>query len=180
VFHPAADWTLPHRYQCCTYFPHKQCWRSFPLLTTYVRLKDPLAEVRKSAAAALPSIFRICNHEERSHFSSLYLTWSNDAEAIVRRKSTSEPLTLRHAGVLGLSSLIQYEPFSVLEWMPALLERLAVHTSDPEPIKTSALLFFSQFWTTHRDSWNLYTPLFNPALLDTLMELFRGHRSYYI
>ena len=151
-----------------------------PLLTTYVRLKDPQAEVRKSATAALPSIFRICNHEERSHFSSLYLSWSNDAEAVVRRKSVSEPLTLRHAGVLGLSSLIQYEPFSVLEWMPALLERLAVHTSDPEPIKTSALLFFSQFWTTHRDSWNLYTAMFNPALLDTLMELFRGHRSYYL
>jgi hypothetical protein len=64
--------------------------------------------------------------------------------------------------------------------MPALLERLAVHTSDPEPIKTSALLFFSQFWTTHRDSWNLYTAMFNPALLDTLTELFRGHRSYYL
>lgn len=144
------------------------------------RLKDPLAEVRKSASAALPSIFRICNHEERSHFSSLYLTWSKDAEGVVKRKSASDCLALRHAGVLGLSSLIQFEPFSVLEWMPTLLERLAVHTSDPEPIKTSALLFFSQFWTTHRDSWNLYTGMFNPALLDTLTELFRGHRSYYL
>ena len=105
---------------------------------------------------------------------------SKDSEGFVKRKSASESLALRHAGVLGLSSLIQFEPFSVLEWMPALLERLAVHTSDPEPIKTSALLFFSQFWTTHRDSWNLYTAMFNPALLDTLTELFRGHRSYYL
>jgi proteasome activator subunit 4 len=143
-------------------------------------LQDHLVEVRKSATAALPSIFRICNQEERSHFSSLYMTWSKDAEALVKKKAAPEQLKLRHAGVLGLSSLIQFEPFCVLEWMPSLLERLAVHTSDPEPIKTSARLFFSQFWTTHRDSWNLYACMFDAALLDTLMELFRGHRSYYL
>ena len=150
------------------------------MLIYVFRLKDPLVEVRNSAKAALPSIFRICNQEERSHFSLLFMTWSKDAEAFVKKKPASEHLTLRHAGVLGLSSLIQFEPFSVLDWMPTLLERLAVHTSDPEPIKTSALLFFSQFWTTHRDSWNLYASMFNPAVLDTLMELFRGHRSYYL
>jgi proteasome activator subunit 4 len=108
------------------------------------------------------------------------MNWSKDAEALVKKKPASEHLTLRHAGVLGLSSLIQFEPFSVLEWMPALLERLAVHTSDPEPIKTSARFFFSQFWTTHRDSWHLYASMFDGTLLDTLMELFRGHRSYYL
>ncbi len=99
---------------------------------------------------------------------------------MVKKKCAAESLALRHAGVLGLSSLIQFEPFSVLEWMPALLERLAVHTSDPEPIKTSVLLFFTQFWSTHRDSWNLYSSMFDPALLDSLTELFRGQRSYYL
>jgi proteasome activator subunit 4 len=108
------------------------------------------------------------------------MTWSKDAEASVKSKAAPDQLTLRHAGVLGLSSLIQFEPFSVLDWMPELLQRLAVHTSDPEPVKSSALLFFAQFWGTHRDSWNLYASMFNPALLDTLMELFRGHRSYYL
>ena len=46
-------------------------------------------------------------------------------------------LIRRHAGVLGLSALVGSCPYTVPEWLPHILEELAGHLHDPQPIPVS-------------------------------------------
>lgn len=57
----------------------------------------------------------------------------------------SVDLVLRHAGTLGLCSLIRAFPYTVPSWMPDLLMVLDRHMADPSPIQVSSLcLLISQ------------------------------------
>lgn len=51
-----------------------------------------------------------------------------------------DAVKLRHAGVLGLSCLVQAFPYEVPEWMPSVLVQLASCISDPTPIQVSYFL----------------------------------------
>ena len=43
-------------------------------------------------------------------------------------------LMRRHSGVLGLAALVEACPYSVPEWLPDILDEMAVHLQDPAPI----------------------------------------------
>lgn len=47
-------------------------------------------------------------------------------------------LTRRHSGVLGLAALVEACPYSVPEWLPDVLDEIAVHLHDPAPIEVSS------------------------------------------
>jgi hypothetical protein len=51
-------------------------------------------------------------------------------------------LAHRHAGVLGLSSLIQAFPYEVFSWTPDVLLVLAGCISDPDPISVSFVYYY--------------------------------------
>lgn len=48
-----------------------------------------------------------------------------------------EALIKRHAGVLGLSALVEAYPYDVPEFMPQILMDLSNHVNDPQPIQVS-------------------------------------------
>ena len=43
----------------------------------------------------------------------------------------------RHAGVLGLKACVKAYPYSIPDWLPAVLMSLADHAYDPTPIEVS-------------------------------------------
>lgn len=44
-------------------------------------------------------------------------------------------LVVRHSGVLGLAALVEACPYSVPEWLPEVVDELALHLHDPAPIQ---------------------------------------------
>ena len=44
-------------------------------------------------------------------------------------------LIQRHSGVLGLAALVEACPYSVPEWLPEILDEMALHLHDPAPIQ---------------------------------------------
>lgn len=46
-----------------------------------------------------------------------------------------EALIKRHAGVLGLSALVEAYPYDVPDFMPQVLMDLSNHVNDPQPIQ---------------------------------------------
>jgi len=89
-----------------------------------------------------------------------------------------DTVIMRHAGVLGLSSLVGACPYSVPDWLPAVLVKLAMHISDPMPIKGTVKRCMSEFWRTHQDMWPVFKLQFDEYQLATLTELLVSP-SYY-
>jgi len=44
-------------------------------------------------------------------------------------------LVRRHSGVLGLAALVEACPYSVPDWLPEVLDEMALHLHDPAPIQ---------------------------------------------
>lgn len=59
-------------------------------------------------------------------------------------------LRTRHAAVLGLIALIRAYPFTVPEWMPALIDHLSKYATDPSPISNTLRTFGAEFQKTHQ------------------------------
>ena len=43
----------------------------------------------------------------------------------------------RHSGVLGLAALVEACPYSIPEWLPEVLDEMALHLHDRAPIQVS-------------------------------------------
>ena len=46
-------------------------------------------------------------------------------------------LVKRHSGVLGLAALVEACPYSIPEWLPEVLDEMALHLHDRAPIQVS-------------------------------------------
>lgn len=68
------------------------------------------------------------------------------------RDQATYPDVLRklHAAILGMIATLQAYPYVVEVWMPALIERLARHASDPQPVSTAIRKFAAEFKKTHQ------------------------------
>ena len=53
---------------------------------------------------------------------------------------TAVGLVRHHCGVLGLAALVQSCPYTVPDWLPAVLDELTLHLNDPAPIPVSVPL----------------------------------------
>ncbi|CAJ0904050.1 1258_t:CDS:10 [Entrophospora sp. SA101] len=89
-----------------------------------------------------------------------------------------EAILTRHAGVLGLSCLIDAFPYEVPKWMPDVLVKLANCISDPVPIQTTVKKTFADFRRTHQDSWHEDTKQFTEEQLTLLSDILISP-SYY-
>ena len=62
-------------------------------------------------------------------------------------------------------------PYSVPEWAPAMVEKLAAHAFDPNPIDSTAKKILSEFRRTHADMWDEeHKHAFEPEQLSALQD----------
>ncbi|EIE84146.1 hypothetical protein RO3G_08856 [Rhizopus delemar RA 99-880] len=91
----------------------------------------------------------------------------------------AEAVLQKHAGVLGLSCLINAFPYEVPEWMPVILVELADCISDPAAeIQATVRKTFSDFRRTHSDTWHEDMVKFNEDQLSILNDMLISP-SYY-
>jgi hypothetical protein len=133
-------------------------------------LRDERIEVRDAARVALTSLCKTVP--------------LNLNDLIARFKSWVEghDALHRHAGVLGIRSLIESAPYTIPSWLPELLAYQAklLRTSSKQPllVTQTASETLQEFWRTHRDDWELcFKPCFSKEQLDLIQQ--RTTPSYY-
>lgn len=145
-------------------------------------LSDNQLEVRQAAAAVFVTMVRDATVEAVEEVRNSRMTIL-EATTPRRRGSRREPLNAetvrkRHGAVLGLSSMITSNPYSVPPWMPTVLVALSGCVNDPPPISTGVRKLFADFMRTHRDEWATHKLAFTPDELDTVSEVLVSP-SYY-
>ena len=100
------------------------------------------------------------------------------AAAETLSESHFAPLVRRHAGVLGLASLVGAFPYTVPDWMPAIVVELATHISDAVPVKGTVKKAMGEFWRTHQDMWPIFKLMFDEQQLHTLTEMLASPTYY--
>eukprot|EP00761_Pharyngomonas_kirbyi_P010507 gb/GECH01010527.1/.p1 GENE.gb/GECH01010527.1/~~gb/GECH01010527.1/.p1 ORF type:complete len:1763 (+),score=293.08 gb/GECH01010527.1/:1-5289(+) len=126
-------------------------------------LQDQQVEVRRAAAPALASYLKISDSSIISEFRTIFEKWA-------KLKKEKNKLK-KHAGVLGLGSIVLAHPYDIPSFMPDVLVRLAQHVDDGEPIKTTVHSTFSEFWKSHQDTWHIDKEKFTSEQLHKLTEL---------
>ncbi|KAL9538165.1 hypothetical protein MBANPS3_011145 [Mucor bainieri] len=97
----------------------------------------------------------------------------------VEPEGFAEAVLHKHAGVLGISSLINAFPYEVPEWMPVILCQLADCISDPAAeIQATIRKTFSDFRRTHSDTWHEDMLKFDQDQLSVLNDMLISP-SYY-
>ncbi|KAI8988823.1 hypothetical protein BDB01DRAFT_842338 [Pilobolus umbonatus] len=152
-------------------------------------LLDSQIEVRQLASVTLGGLVR-CS--QREAIQSLLDQYSIKTKTkIPRRKRDrvtgknvepagfAEAVLQKHAGVLGISCLINAFPYEVPEWMPPILCELADCISDPAAeIQSTIRKTFSDFRRTHSDTWHEDMLKFNEDQLSILNDMLISP-SYY-
>ncbi|KAI9254007.1 hypothetical protein BY458DRAFT_521472 [Sporodiniella umbellata] len=152
-------------------------------------LLDTQIEVRQLASVTLGGLIR-CS--QRDAIQSLLNQFEKQVHfKIPKRKRDpvtgkniepagfAEAVLQKHAGVLGLSCLINAFPYEVPEWMPGALMRLANCISDPAAeIQATVRKTFSDFRRTHSDTWHEDVIKFNEDQLSVLNDMLISP-SYY-
>ncbi|CAH1792982.1 unnamed protein product [Owenia fusiformis] len=120
-------------------------------------LVDDQLEVREAAAVTLGG-FLHCGYlkidkQMLTHFEKLSSTKVKKQKRQQQVPISIESLIKRHAGILGLSALVQAYPYDVPEFMPQVLMDLSNHLDDPQPIQMTVKKTLSDFRRTHHDNW---------------------------
>ena len=137
-------------------------------------LQDPQVDIRARAALALTSILK-CGQKwavpwMKAQFEKLLAGPPLRARGGAR-PFTNDAVLKRHAGVLGMASLIQAFPYTVPEWLPSGLMDLTPYIGDVMPIQSSVRLIFREFKRTHQDSWAEDQAHFTAEQLEVLSGL---------
>ncbi|KAG0049518.1 hypothetical protein BGZ83_005704 [Gryganskiella cystojenkinii] len=155
-------------------------------------LLDSQIEVRQLAATTLSGIVRCSQRDATQALFKHFRRLLRDTPLPARKKRDrttgapkesdpegySEALIKRHAGVLGLSSLVEAFPYDVPEWMPQVLVFLSGYFSDPPPVSTTVKKVFSDFKRTHQDTWHEDSKRFSQEELEVLSDMLISP-SYY-
>ncbi|CAG8434329.1 1354_t:CDS:10 [Diversispora eburnea] len=153
------------------------------------KLKDSQIEVRQLAAVTLSGLIR-CSQRDAIASLKNQFTRLLDTKIPPRKRTGQAPratlppgfqeaVLARHAGVLGLSCLIDAFPYEVPKWMPEVLVKLANYISDPVPIQTTVKKTFADFRRTHQDSWHEDMKQFTEDQLLMLSDMLISP-SYYV
>lgn len=152
-------------------------------------LKDTQIEVRQLASVTLGGLVR-CS--QRDAIQSLLTQFSSKMQVRVPKRKRdiitgknvepagfAEAVLEKHAGVLGISCLINAFPYEVPEWMPVILCQLADCMSDPAAeIQATIRKTFSDFRRTHSDTWHEDMHKFTEDQLSILSDMLISP-SYY-
>lgn len=80
----------------------------------------------------------------------------------------------RHAGCLGVSSIVKAHPFDVPAYLPSVLASLAQHVSDPAPIASTVKKTVGEFRRTHQDNWEQHKMAFSEQELQDILSVTAG------
>mmetsp|Transcript_20084 Transcript_20084/g.64015 ORF Transcript_20084/g.64015 Transcript_20084/m.64015 type:complete len:547 (-) Transcript_20084:339-1979(-) len=127
-------------------------------------LVDPQLEVREAAMPVVAGYVRLYGPHARRRL----LAWADNI--LKKRKNGGAPLAQRHGGVLGLAALVALAPYDVPSWLPEVLERLARHAQQPQPIKAAVSRVFADFKRTHQDNWAASRKQLTPEQLEMLAD----------
>ncbi|CAG8478849.1 9710_t:CDS:10, partial [Acaulospora colombiana] len=151
-------------------------------------MKDTQIEVRQLAAVTLSGLIRCSQRDAidtlKHQFYKLLETkipakkQKNQMPRAALPRDFQEAVLIRHAGVLGLSCLVDAFPYEVPKWMPEVLVKLADCISDPVPIQTAVKKTFTDFRRTHQDTWHEDMKQFTEDQLSLLSDMLISP-SYY-
>jgi proteasome activator subunit 4 len=79
---------------------------------------------------------------------------TGSVEVPFNEKTFQTKLLKKHAGVLLLSACVLSHPYTVPEWLPGVVMRLANVLHDPQPIHDTVKRTLSEFRRTHHDNWH--------------------------
>lgn len=85
----------------------------------------------------------------------------------------------RHGGVLGLCAFVRSNPYTVPEYVPPVLVRLAAHASAPFPVGAAAKACIADFRRTHQDNWDETVAHFDATELSEILEGSLGEMGHY-
>lgn len=145
-------------------------------------LSDPQPEVAEMAATTLSGIVR-CSQGElldrlRERFESEVL-----ANALLPPRSDpgfSGQLARLHSALLGACALVTAFPYDIPPWMPDLLvETIAPHTDDPNPVAKTVRKCASDFRRTHQDTWQEDQKRFTHEQLQEVLDFTHGRADYF-
>lgn len=145
-------------------------------------LFDVQLEVRQCAAAALVTMIRDAStqavEEVREEFVKVLRKTTQKRRVGKRIPLDAALIRKRHGAVLGLSSMVICNPYTVPKWLPRVLVELSGCVNDPPPVSTGVRKLFADFMRTHRDEWQMHKLAFTPDELDIVSELMISP-SYY-
>ncbi|PRP79808.1 proteasome (prosome, macropain) activator subunit 4b [Planoprotostelium fungivorum] len=138
-------------------------------------LSDARLEVRELAKGTLSSILHGTNVP--SEISRKFVDMSRIRAG--KSSENSNDLIQRHAGTLGLCSIVLSHPYDISDSLPTILAELAGHMNDVSPIRESVRATFADFWRTHIDEWDIhFRHRFDERQLEDLAGTRHSHNYY--
>lgn len=142
-------------------------------------LEDENVDVRSNASLSLAVVIRNGMSGKIGTLQKRFLRQIRKYALPARSSETYErTLRMRHGAILGLLALARTYPFTVPEWMPALIETVAKYATEPAPIANSIRSFGQEFTRNHQDNWHADSKLFNEDQTQALSLIVSG-TSYY-
>jgi hypothetical protein len=151
-------------------------------------LQDSRIEVRQLANETLSGIIRCSSRESieqlKNYFEGLLKeklpkkTKNCTIKDLKAKPEYNKILIKRHAGVLGLSSLVQAFPYDIPNWLPEVLCSIALCINNPSPIHSTVKKTYADFKRTHQDTWHEDIQKFTEDQLSILTDLLISP-SYY-
>eukprot|EP01124_Arcella_intermedia_P011963 TRINITY_DN18305_c0_g1_i1.p1 TRINITY_DN18305_c0_g1~~TRINITY_DN18305_c0_g1_i1.p1 ORF type:complete len:1661 (-),score=461.62 TRINITY_DN18305_c0_g1_i1:25-4656(-) len=130
-------------------------------------LGDAQIEVAESSKRALSSVIRTTGtktiHQLITQFKSSLSTSS-------KSKTKSKDLTSTQKGLLGLSALVESQPYGIPSWLPEAVVLVSDHVQDPHPLKKIASECLKEFWRTHQDEWIFEQNKFTPEQIEAISQ----------
>lgn len=145
-------------------------------------LEDERVEVREGGAGTFGGLIHCELIKVDDEMIRMLIKKANTELRRVEGRSVSvvEPrdLVSRHAGILGLCSLINAHPYDVPLFLPKVIMELTNHMNDPAPIPATIKKTMNTFKRTHLDNWNVHKENFTEDELSELTNLLVSP-SYY-
>ncbi|KAF2076017.1 hypothetical protein CYY_002677 [Polysphondylium violaceum] len=123
------------------------------------QIKDSQIEVREHAKTTLASI--LISYKNPKTIETLI---SNSIKNLKDPKITNNE---KHSNILILSAIILSSPYSIPQYFPQVLEQLAIHANAGN-FRSTASATISEFWRTHKDSWEEDIVAFNDDQIESM------------
>jgi proteasome activator subunit 4 len=134
-----------------------------------IGLVEARVEVRQSACAALASLASSCVVTDKRRDLFIKRSFTRSVTKLPK-PITSETLSKRHGGVLGLSVYVTIHPYDVPTFLPSIVAKLASHIADPPPIDKTVKTLLVDFKSTHKDEWDRFKTQFTLEELEAVEQ----------
>uniref|UniRef100_A0A7S3D3M3 Proteasome activator complex subunit 4 C-terminal domain-containing protein n=1 Tax=Palpitomonas bilix TaxID=652834 RepID=A0A7S3D3M3_9EUKA len=119
-----------------------------------VLLHDSNAEVRDSACGFLSGMFVGLKEGSKDdgkegNFVMSVSSVTRHFTAMLAKRGPE-----KFSGIQGLIAIVRTQPYTVPNWMPAILYKVAQFTHAPDPVGSVVQKHLKDWWRTHRDTWH--------------------------